>query len=150
MEIVIYLCYKAWGCQWFCLFVSSPTPLKWLILMSCSYRGKISLGVKMVSGLKTFEFDQPFVWKPKKLLWYLQQSFVSYLVSSDSTQNHYSFLVAQPLVYRKSSIAPKSINPNICLPGRIIPLFFSSLGFAVPDELGNKQTDRLTESLALL
>ena len=34
---------------------------------------------------------------------------------SDTTQNHYNFLVAQPLVYRKSSIAPKSINPNICL-----------------------------------
>ena len=37
------------------------------------------------------------------------------IILSDTTQNHYNFLVAQPLVYRKSSIAPKSINPNICL-----------------------------------
>ena len=46
-----------------------------------------------------------------------------------------------------------STNPDVfqpktfCIPGGIIPQNFSSLGFAVSEELGNKQTNTQTHSL---
>ena len=49
-----------------------------------------------------------------------------------------------------------STNPVVfqpkpfCIPRGIIPQNLSSLGFALLEELGNKQTDRLTDRLALL
>ena len=42
-------------------------------------------------------------------------------------------------------VLKKSRNISLCIPQN-----FSSLGFAVSEELGNKQTDRLTDRLALL
>ena len=46
-----------------------------------------------------------------------------------------------------------STNPDVfqpktfCIPRGIIPQNFSSLGFAVSEELGNKQTNKQTHSL---
>ena len=53
--------------------------------------------------------------------------------------------------YANGSTNPDGFqSKTFFIPRGITPQFFSLLGFTVSDELGNKQTDRLTDRLALL
>ena len=59
--------------------------------------------------------------------------------------------IVHALVFHCPANSSKNLDvflfKTICTPREIIPQNFRSLGFAVSEELGNKQTNRLTFSL---
>ena len=79
-----------------CLFVCSLTPPKCLILMSWNFEGRYPFRVQMILGKKNFRIVKLFAGKQKKTL-----AIILHVIHSNTTENHYNFAAAQPLVSNK-------------------------------------------------
>ena len=84
------------GCYWVCVFVCSLTSPKRLILMSWNFEGRYPFGVQMILGKKNFRIVKLFAGKQKKTL-----AIILHVIHSNTTENHYNFAAAQPLVSNK-------------------------------------------------
>ena len=84
------------GCYWVCVFVCSLTPPKRLILMSWNFEGRYPFRVQMILGKKNFRIVKLFAGKQKKTL-----AIILHVIHSNTTENHYNFAAAQPLVSNK-------------------------------------------------
>ena len=84
------------GCYWVCVFVCSLTSPKRLIIMSWNFEGRYPFGVQMILGKKTSRLSNCSPEKLKKTL-----AIILHVIHSNTTENHYNFAAAQPLVSNK-------------------------------------------------
>ena len=85
------------GCYWVCVFVCSLTSPKRLILISWYFEGRYPFGVQMILGKKKLPDCQTVRRKTKKKT----LAIILHVIHSNTTENHYNFAAAQPLVSNK-------------------------------------------------